>query len=113
VDFANEQRAKYHDNIETLSYIGDLISQTEGLAPKIYLYGAEAFEMLLTKDTTLVNSSLIVYDLMGRCYFKSNNLEKALINGKISLEIAKSTNAHEFTLKYLEDVLKKYKAATL
>ncbi|PUZ29987.1 Thiol-disulfide isomerase or thioredoxin [Chitinophaga costaii] len=110
ITFAHTQLSQTQDSIGTLSFIADLVSQTDGLSASVYADGAAAFEMLAEKDPAL-NNDLIVCDLRGRCYFKSGNVEKALSNATHSLKIATDTQAPQATVEYLEDVLANYNAA--
>lgn len=109
VDFAKEWRTKTADSENALATIGDYISQTEGLAPKVNAFGAEAFQTLITKYPDNGNS-LIVYDLMGRCYYRNGEIEKAITASEKSISIAKSQDRTDpLTIEYLESVLAKYK----
>jgi thiol-disulfide isomerase/thioredoxin len=108
VDFAKNWRSETADDEQTLTDISNDISQAEGLAPKINAYGATVFETLVAKYPDN-GKNLIVYDLMGRCYFRSGDKKKALEYAKKSLAIAHADpNIHQLTLDYLEGVLKKY-----
>jgi thiol-disulfide isomerase/thioredoxin len=109
VDFAKEWRTKTADSENTLATIGDYISQTEGLAPKVNAFGAEAFQTLITKYPD--NGGFIAYDLMGRCYFRDGEIEKAIAASEKSISIAKSEDRPDaLTIDYLESVLAKYKS---
>jgi tetratricopeptide (TPR) repeat protein len=73
---------------------------------KVYLYGAELFETLIVKYK--LGEDMVVNDLMGRCYFKAGNKDKALAAAKKSLAAAESTKQSEVTKNYLKGVLDKY-----
>ena len=79
---------------------------TELTNPKIFAYGAELFETLITKYN--LSDHMIVNDLAGRCYFKSGDKTNALKFAQKSLAVAQSTNQPAETITYLQGVLDKY-----
>jgi len=108
---AQKWRAETGSDFQTLSNIGNIISQTKGLSASTNAYGAVVFETLLARapeDTEF----LIVYDLTGRCYFRSGQVKKAIVYAEKSLSVAKAkSDMSPLTLQYLEGVLDDYRKA--
>lgn len=107
MEFAKQWRKESGDSEAVLSDIGAGIAEAPVLAREINLFGVEVFEKLMKKYRLADN--FIIYDLMGRCYFRAHEREKAIASVEKSLTLAREQYAPQETIRYLADVLKKYR----
>jgi thiol-disulfide isomerase/thioredoxin len=109
-NFGNDLMKASNDSEQVLSDLGAIVAGAQDIHPDLFLWGASIFEKLASKHG--YQDDFVVQDLMGRCYFRGKQMEKASSCAETALNLAKSQQASSVTLQYLSGVLDSYQDAS-